>query len=240
MPESLSLAVTTAGVRQADGTIKAEFSAPAYRIESPITTSGCDCFYHRRIFAHAAMGPARDDDSHTLPLARTIRRTDYSSGLLHWRMEMRIDGAVIRAYRVVVPGSGLGPLPTVQFAAWARIGDRDIELERMNPHAVNSVDRQDGAPSGRIGDPTLIFRMPGDRTAAGRGQERHGHRLVIWPEAWWWHLLGCQRCGRAHVDPLDDLDEINGDAFACGGDGRDILSLPSDGSAEYRQSNFPT
>lgn len=147
---------------------------------------GCDCFWHRRLFTHVRLGPpvnGPDWASNCLPLGRTVTRTDHQDqyGRIEWSMEISMEGCLFEVRRLIHPplfGEG-----KVEFQAIAgdprRTGLPGGDAVRLEPH--NDLSRRPGG-----GDPTLIWNLP---ARIGRARFPAGSQLVVWQEAWWWHLV---------------------------------------------------
>lgn len=199
-----------------------EWSAPAEVDPHDPThgATGCDCLFHRRVFAHINLKPGLETsvrerggwDRWILPLARTVERIYYHDGRIRWTMTIKLDGALIEVERFVRPGG----LPTFDALAGDPRGIRTgvdpgrrstaivsagggVRLERYGKNAAIDLAARYARGGG---DPTLIYLLP-----AGLATPDPAH-LVIWTDAWWWRvmesLLDGSKCDPLVDDPLVD------------------------------------
>lgn len=155
---------------------------------------GCDCYWHNRVFTHIGIGPSCSADRRRLELERSVSVKQYDDGRNSRCMTIVLDGAKIEVVRSVNPRTP----GCVWFGAWYGDPRDPNKTVRLQPHN----DHRRRAPDG--GDPTLIWNM---YPALGWPL---GSELVIWREAWWWHLIDGQ-------DPLAlDVADPPGNDEMCG------------------------
>lgn len=184
-----------------------EWDAPA-ETDDPRTTEGCDCFWHRRIFTHIAIGPEdQRTDQDRMPLARhlrVLRREDRSV----WLMTIKLDDMQLQVRRLLVPPA------YPRFDAWAgdpREGGWTVRLPGASKFTTQP-DLLEQRYARNQGDPTVVWAL--DVGAEGtRSPFPAGSTLVVWPEAWWWHLTP----GLISTDPLTSLEAVGAYGHADAG-----------------------
>lgn len=158
--------------------------------EAEYPSTGCSCFWHRRAFVHINANPMRSNsDVLRLPLARKVIRTDYQDryGRIEWTMELRLDGLMVEVRRLIHPALYSASREPRRPRFQAIAGDpRQVNARRLERIGTAPDRSRDG------GDPTLVYSLLGGERPA----------LVIWPEAWWWHLTEDGR------DPLSGCEAI--------------------------------
>jgi hypothetical protein len=180
-----------------------EWSAPAE--VDPADTAEypdmvCDCYWHRRVFSHVRLGPPGVPNTHRLPLAREVVRTDYEDrhDRICWDMTLKMEGLVIEVRRLIHPALHGDRLP--RFSAIA--GDPRglpgkpggaVRLQPANDHRRR--DREGG-------DPVVLWHLP-ERIGSARFPADSA--LIVWAEAWWWHL---NDDGRDALTALSQLSPV--------------------------------